>query len=124
RTRGGAGTAFNPVTVALPGVVRRFVHDQARHQLDAHGIPEPVTWQPAPPRQPCAPWPGVDPDRIDAHAFADAFAEHANAARPLARLHEAIGLSTIHLRICIELLNLDTPEADWHTLAADPGEDS
>src|SRR5437763_553681 len=44
-TRWGTANAFNPLTVALPAVVRRFVHDQARHQLDAHGIAEPVTCQ-------------------------------------------------------------------------------
>ena len=123
-TRWGTANAFNPLTVALPAVVRRFVHDQARRLLHAHHIDEPLTWQPEPPpRQPHPPWPGVDPDRIDPRAFAAAFAEHANAARPLARLHEATGLSPIHLRICTELFDLDMPDTDWDTLADDPDGD-
>lgn len=119
-TRWGTANAFNPLTVALPAVLRRFVHDQARRLLDAHHIDEPVTWQPEPPRHPHASWPGVDPDRIDAHAVADAFAAHAHATRPLARLHEATGLSRMHLRLCTELFDLDMPDADWDTLADDP----
>jgi hypothetical protein len=118
-TRWGTANAFNPLTVALPAVVRRFVHDQARRLLDAHHIDEPLAWQPEPPWRPDAPWPGVDPDRIDTQAFAVAFAEHADAARPLARLHEATGLSSMHLRLCAELVDLDMPDADWDTLADD-----
>jgi hypothetical protein len=118
-TRWGAANAFNPLRAALPAPARQFVGDQARRLLDTYGIDEPLTWQP-PPGHPDTPWPGVEPADVDPHAFAAAFARYAAAPRPLARLRDATGMSTIHIRLYTELLDLDMPEPQWNSLAADP----
>jgi hypothetical protein len=121
-TRWGAANAFNPLLAALPAPVRQFVHDQARQLLDAHGVDEPLTWQP-PPGDPDTPWPGIDPADINPRVFAAAFTRHAAAPRPLARLHDATGMSTIHIRLYPELLDLDMPEPQWNALVTDASGD-
>ena len=118
-TRHGTGNAFNPLLAALPPPARQFVRDQAQQLLDAHGITEPLTWQPPAPANPDAPWPGIDPNSIDHDQFTDAFTRHATAPRPLARLGDATGLNPTHIRLYTELIDLNTPEHQWDALAAD-----
>jgi TniQ len=120
-TRWNAANAFNPLLVCLPTLVRGFVHDQAHELLTTHNIDEPLTWHP--PITPDAPWPGIDPDRVDSHDVANAFTRYATTRNPLGRLHDATGMSAIHLRLYIETLTLDMPESLWNHLATDPSGD-
>ncbi len=107
--------AWNPLAVALPPPVREFVHHQARRLLAHHHIGEPVTWHPHPPA--AAPWPGINPDTINADTFAHAFAAHATARGGLRRIYQATGLRSVHARLYTQLTNLAMPEQQWDTLA-------
>jgi len=107
--------AFNPLAVALPSPVREFVHDQAWRLLARHHIDEPVTWHPPAPA--AAPWPGIDPDTIDADQFANAFAAHATARGGLRRICQTTGLTNVQVRLYSQITHLVMPDQQWNTLA-------
>ena len=122
RDRRGADL-WNPFTVALPAVVRAFVHDQARQHLQQHRICEPLTWQP--PLLGQQAWPGITADKIDAAQFAAAFAEHAGHRCGLRRIGEATGLTNNQVRLYTRIAELVMPDQQWAALATwtdEPGD--
>lgn len=115
RIRWGTADAWNPLTLALPSLVRDFVHQQAQHLLHRHRIHEPVTWQPPVPAD--AHWPGIDPDTISPDQFAAAFAAHAPDRNGLQRICHSTGLSGIQVRLYTQLVSQAMPEQQWDDLA-------
>jgi TniQ len=113
--RWNAADAWNPYTIALPDVVRDFVHERAQQLLRRHRISEPITWHPSLPQ--AAPWPGIDPDTIDVDMFRDAVAAHATARHGLEHISRATGLCAMHTRLYTQLVDLPMPEQQWDDLA-------
>lgn len=113
--------AWNPLTLALPPSVRDFVHGQAQQLLDQHQINEPLTWHPDPP--PAAPWPGINPDSVDADTYAHAFTTHATDRCGLRRIREATHLTGVQVQLYAQINGQHLPDQRWNDLAAtSPGE--
>jgi hypothetical protein len=121
--RPGAVDVWNPLLFTLPAAVRELVDRQARTLLHDRGINEPLTWQPPPPEDPAADWPGIDPNTINVERFAHAVAEHADHRCAATRVGKATGLDGAHLRLATQILTLDMPEQQWDSLADGPNLD-
>ncbi|GGJ75167.1 hypothetical protein GCM10010123_01430 [Pilimelia anulata] len=113
---------FNPLTVALPTALQRFLDQQSRHCLDTHHISEPCTWAPNLPTH--RPPLGIDYRLVDIAHLADQITAHLDAGRPLARITDATGIPPGHIKLLAESTEVTAPARWWNRLADDPDHDT
>jgi hypothetical protein len=118
-TRGSTG-GWNPLLRTLPAALRPFITGQAHAVLRSHHIREPLVWHPDPFASPGGGWPGVVPDAVNQHQFAQAITAYATARCQLVRIGEVVRLSGIHIRLLAQIVELDMPIDRWIELAAGP----
>ncbi|MER5743626.1 TniQ family protein [Streptomyces sp. NPDC002225] len=88
---------WNGLRLAMPPAFKDFFHQQAEGCLTAHGIDEPVQWEPPASWVTDVSWPGAEPGLIDLGLVRDLAAQGASAGEAIARLrigHEDLRLLT------------------------------
>ncbi|MFD8712627.1 hypothetical protein ACFV07_19475 [Streptomyces anulatus] len=86
---------WNGLRLAMPPALKNFFHQQAEGCLTAHGIDEPVQWEPPASWVTGVSWPGPDPGLIDLDLVRELAAEGVSGGQAIALL-----------RICHEDLRL------------------
>jgi TniQ len=90
--------------------VDQALQQHARALLAAHGINEPLTWQPPLEWAPEAEWLAPDPESLDPHQIRQALhAEHAAASSVARRLGVSIG----HIRYVTDRHPIDSSSSSW-----------
>lgn len=99
----GAATRFawscTEFRYRAPLPLRAFLHEQAEQNLAAHGIDEPVTWEPPAHWVRDVNWPGIAPEQVDITALRAALNESDRDAPAT----EATGMTAEHLRLYFEI---------------------
>ncbi|MFH9087073.1 TniQ family protein [Streptomyces sp. NPDC017673] len=101
----GAATRFawscTEFRFRAPLPLRAFLHEQARENLAAHGIDEPVTWEPPAHWVRDVDWPGIAPERVDVAGLRAALGGSDKIA-PVP-VTEATRMTAEHLRLYFEI---------------------
>nr|BEK65015.1 TniQ family protein [Kitasatospora purpeofusca] len=87
--------------------LRTLLYRQARVNLQARGIDEPITWDPPAHWLPALDWPGFASEQIDRQAVADLM----NTLPSLDDLSMATGVGSEHLRLYLEAVDAPAPTA-------------
>ncbi|MBZ6081338.1 TniQ family protein [Streptomyces olivaceus] len=99
----GAATRFawscTEFRFRAPLPLRAFLYEQAEQNLAAHGIDEPVTWEPPAHWVRDVDWPGIAPEQVDATALRAALGE----SDTIAPVTEVTGMTSEHLRLYFEV---------------------
>ncbi|MEV0991673.1 hypothetical protein [Streptomyces sp. NPDC049949] len=82
-----------------PLPLRAFLRDQAEQNLAAHGIDEPVTWEPPAHWVRDVDWPGIAPEQVNATRLRAAL----DSSDTIAPVTEATGMTAEHLRLYFEI---------------------
>jgi RNA polymerase subunit RPABC4/transcription elongation factor Spt4 len=85
--------------------LRVFARNQAENNLHAHGIDEPLIWEPPSAWLPALPWQGVECKNIDFERVATQLIKR----QSLNQVAESVGLSEDHVRLFLETTALMTP---------------
>ncbi|MCX4759607.1 TniQ family protein [Streptomyces sp. NBC_01275] len=87
------------------GEFRDFLLQQATANLKAHGIDEPVLWQPPPAWLDDVAYPGIDPDTINTAKLSALLVP----GHPLAQIADTMGISEDHILLHIESIGSSAP---------------
>ncbi|GAA4617268.1 TniQ family protein [Actinoallomurus liliacearum] len=88
-----------------PRPLREFLRQQARANLDRHGIDEPLTWEPPAHWANCPSWPGTDPTTMNEGDVTAVLA----TTDSIDEAAEALGLTPEHIRLYCEITDVGTP---------------